>query len=406
VISHDREFLDNVSTHTLHLHEGKAKLYAGDYTSFERQRAEHLRQQQIAHEKEQAERAHLQSLHRPLQGQGEQGQAGAVADEAAGQAGRHRGGARRARLHITVPRAAEAAEFADCRCNMSMPATARRTILHNVNFGLEAGDRIGLLGPNGAGKSTLVKTLVGELAPLDRRAQGAPGPAHRLLRPAHGGIAGGRHYADRPPAQHRAGRGQPGIPRFPRPLEVPRRPRVRGGRHLLRRREGAPGAGPDRVDRRPNVLLLDEPTNHLDLDMREALAEALSDFGGAIVLVSHDRHLIGLVCDSTGAWPTAWSRPFDGDLDDYAAWLRSRPASCGADGQVHRQLTAPQFRLAGGGWYETDFKKDGDKKRNLAGEGGEGAKPASESKSDAKPAAAPAAKGEPAKPAGGATPAG
>ena len=80
--------------------------------------------------------------------------------------------------------------------------------------------------------------------------------------------------------------------------------------------------------------------------------------------------------------------------------------SCGADGQVHRQLTAPQFRLAGGGWYETDFKKDGDKKRNLAGGGGEGAKPASESKSDAKPAAAPAAKGEPAKPAGGATPAG
>ena len=80
--------------------------------------------------------------------------------------------------------------------------------------------------------------------------------------------------------------------------------------------------------------------------------------------------------------------------------------SCGADGQVHRQLTAPQFRLAGGGWYETDFKKDGDKKRNLAGEGGEGAKPASESKSDAKPAAAPAAKGEPAKPAGGAPPAG
>ena len=80
--------------------------------------------------------------------------------------------------------------------------------------------------------------------------------------------------------------------------------------------------------------------------------------------------------------------------------------SCGADGQVHRQLTAPQFRLAGGGWYETDFKKDGDKKRNLAGEGGEGAKPAVESKPEAKPAATPVAKPEPAKPAGGSTPAG
>lgn len=84
----------------------------------------------------------------------------------------------------------------------------------------------------------------------------------------------------------------------------------------------------------------------------------------------------------------------------------TRCPSCGADGRVHRQLTAPQFRLAGGGWYETDFKKDNDKKRNLAGEGGEGAKPGSESKSDATPAAAPAAKAEPAKPAGGATPAG
>ena len=79
--------------------------------------------------------------------------------------------------------------------------------------------------------------------------------------------------------------------------------------------------------------------------------------------------------------------------------------ACGATGAVHRQLTAPQFRLSGGGWYETDFKKDGDRKRNLAGEGGEGAKPASETKSDAKPAAAPATKAEPAKPAGGATPA-
>ena len=79
--------------------------------------------------------------------------------------------------------------------------------------------------------------------------------------------------------------------------------------------------------RRPNVMLLDEPTNHLDLDMREALAEALSDFDGAIVMVSHDRHLIGLVCDEY--WRVAGGKvePFDGDLDEYAAWLRSRPGS-------------------------------------------------------------------------------
>ena len=79
--------------------------------------------------------------------------------------------------------------------------------------------------------------------------------------------------------------------------------------------------------RRPNVLLLDEPTNHLDLDMREALAEALSDFDGAIVLVSHDRHLIGLVCDNYWRVADGKVEPFDGDLDEYAAWLRTRAPS-------------------------------------------------------------------------------
>ncbi|HEY4556015.1 MAG TPA: ABC transporter ATP-binding protein, partial [Lysobacter sp.] len=79
--------------------------------------------------------------------------------------------------------------------------------------------------------------------------------------------------------------------------------------------------------RQPNVLLLDEPTNHLDLDMREALAEALSDFEGAIVLVSHDRHLIGLVCDTFWRVADGVAKPFDGDLDEYASWLRTRDSS-------------------------------------------------------------------------------
>ena len=79
--------------------------------------------------------------------------------------------------------------------------------------------------------------------------------------------------------------------------------------------------------RKPNVLLLDEPTNHLDLDMREALAEALSDFDGAIVLVSHDRHLIGLVCDTFWRVADGQALPFDGDLDEYASWLRTRDSS-------------------------------------------------------------------------------
>jgi ATP-binding cassette subfamily F protein 3 len=93
--------------------------------------------------------------------------------------------------------------------------------------------------------------------------------------------------------------------------------------------------------RQPNVLLLDEPTNHLDLDMREALAEALSDFDGAIVLVSHDRHLIGLVCDKFVRVANGRVEEFDGDLDEYAAWLRSRPGSEPAKAAKEKAAAAP-----------------------------------------------------------------
>jgi ATP-binding cassette subfamily F protein 3 len=94
---------------------------------------------------------------------------------------------------------------------------------------------------------------------------------------------------------------------------------------------------------KPNVLLLDEPTNHLDLDMREALAEALSDFDGAIVLVSHDRHLIGLVCDKFVRVADGKVEPFDGDLDEYAAWLRSRSSEPKpkADAKAAKPATKP-----------------------------------------------------------------
>jgi ATP-binding cassette subfamily F protein 3 len=94
--------------------------------------------------------------------------------------------------------------------------------------------------------------------------------------------------------------------------------------------------------RQPNVLLLDEPSNHLDLDMREALAEALSDFDGAIVLVSHDRHMIGLVCDSFVRVAGGKVEPFDGDLDAYAAWLRSRPGSESGKGDKPAPTPAQQ----------------------------------------------------------------
>src|SRR5690606_31788142 len=158
----DREFLDGVCTHTLHLADGKARLYTGDYTAFERQRAEHLRQQQINHEKMQAERAHLQSFidrfkakaSKAKQAQSRVKRLAKLADTEAVRAERN------FRINFAEPLKLP---FSLIRLNHVHAGYGDTTILYDVGFGLEAGDRVGLLGPNGAGKSTLVKTLVGEL---------------------------------------------------------------------------------------------------------------------------------------------------------------------------------------------------------------------------------------------------
>jgi ATP-binding cassette subfamily F protein 3 len=322
LISHDREFLDGVTTHTLHLNEGKAKLYTGDYTAFERQRAEHLRLQQINHEKVQAERAHLQSFIDRFK---------AKASKAKQAQSRVK---RLAKLADTEAVRAERAIHLNFAEPVKLPHSLIRlnhvdagyppvTILHDVGFGLEAGDRVGLLGPNGAGKSTLVKTLVGELPLITGERVAHPDLkigyfAQHTVESLHAGQSPLWHLREIDPnVGEQQLRGFLGTWNFV-------------GDRAFENVDGFSGGERARLAlaliayRKPNVLLLDEPTNHLDLDMREALAEALSDFEGAIVMVSHDRHLIGLVCETF--WRVADGRvdPFDGDLDEYAAWLRAR----------------------------------------------------------------------------------
>ncbi|WP_434027451.1 ribosomal protection-like ABC-F family protein [[Pseudomonas] boreopolis] len=358
LISHDREFLDNVATHTLHLHGGSAKLYVGGYTDFERQRAEQLRQQQIAHEKEQAERAHLQSFidrFKAKASKAKQAQsrmkrleklAGTEAVRAerefriefappnklphslirlnhvrAGYPGQDSG----FRIGDSEKRDSSAVALADSQSPIPNPVV----VLDDVGFGLEAGDRIGLLGPNGAGKTTLVRTLVGELAPLAGERSAHPDLrigyfAQHTVESLHEGQSPIDHFREiSPDAPTQSFRDFLGKWNFP-------------GDRAFEPVDGFSGGERARLAlaliawQQPNVLLLDEPTNHLDLEMREALAEALSDFDGAIVMVSHDRHLIGLVCDTYWRVADGVVEPFAGDLDAYAAWLRARPGAQGA----------------------------------------------------------------------------
>jgi ATP-binding cassette subfamily F protein 3 len=330
IISHDREFLDGVITHTMHLHDGRARLYTGNYSAFERLRAEQLRQQQISHEREMAERAHLQSFidrfkakaSKAKQAQSRMKRLEKLSGTEAVRADRSFS------FQFAKPdRLPESMiQLEDIVAGYPGDDGSVNVVLNDVRFSLESGDRIGLLGPNGAGKSTLVKTLVGELeplagerkvhkdlkigyfaqhtveslregtSPLDHLQAKAPGVANQVMRDFLGtwNFAGDRAFES-----------------------------VDGFSGGERARLALALIAWDK----PNLLLLDEPTNHLDLDMREALADALADFDGALVLVSHDRHLLGMVCDNFWRVADGVVEPFDGDLDDYAKWLRSRGAA-------------------------------------------------------------------------------
>ena len=349
IISHDREFLDGVITHTLHLNDGKAKLYTGNYSAFERLRAEQLRQQQISHEREQAERAHLQSF----------------VDRFKAKASKAKQA--QSRMKRLEKLAGTEAVRAERPFSFQFPAPGRlpdsmlqleditagyadaegdgvNIILRDVRFSLEAGERIGLLGPNGAGKSTLVKTLVGELEPISGERK-----AHKDLKIGYfaqhtveslrAGTSPLDHLQDKAPgAATQAMRDFLGTWNF-------------AGERAFESVDGFSGGERARLALaliawdKPNLLLLDEPTNHLDLDMREALADALADFDGALVLVSHDRHLLGMVCDSFWRVADGDVESFDGDLDDYAKWLRTRGTTSKKAAKASAAAAKPVVRV-------------------------------------------------------------
>lgn len=199
-------------------------------------------------------------------------------------------------------------------------------LLTGAELSVLTGERVCLVGRNGSGKSTLLRIAAGAVTPDRGSVFVQPGASLRYLpqEPDFGDAATTLAYVESglgpDDGSHQARQllERLGLDGSEDPAHLS------GGE--ARRAALARALAPD-----PDILLLDEPTNHLDLEMREALAEALSDFEGAIVLVSHDRHLTGLVCDTFWRVADGKVEAFDGDLDDYAAWLRSRGSSSGSE---------------------------------------------------------------------------
>ncbi|TSA13797.1 MAG: ATP-binding cassette domain-containing protein [Betaproteobacteria bacterium] len=326
-ISHDRDFLDGTVGHILAIEQCKAKLYTGNYSAFEVQRAMQLAQQQSAYLKQQREIAHLHSYVERFR---------AKATKARQAQSRLKALARMEVIspaHVDTPfdfRMREPLAGPDPLLTLEDAAAGYdgRAVLAGIKLSIAAGGRIGLLGRNGAGKSTLIKLLSGTLAPLQGTRQEGKGLAigyfaqHQIevLRP------------DESPLRH--------LMRLdPRTREQELRDFLGGFdfRGDMALEPIAPFSGGEKarlalallVWQRPNLLLLDEPTNHLDLEMRHALTLALQEYEGAIVLVSHDRHLLRTTAANLWLVANGAVQPFDGDLDDYRDWLRQREAGAG-----------------------------------------------------------------------------
>lgn len=322
LISHDREFLDAICTQIAHIEQARLTLYGGNYSTFEITRAEKLAQQQSAYEKQKREREHMQRYVDRFRAQAtkaRQAQSRLKALE---------------RMEVIAPAHVDSPFSFSFRDPEKMPdrllnlsevsvGYGDKTIIANVRLQILPGERMGLIGPNGAGKSTLIKFLAGHLPAQAGECWQAQDlkvgyfAQHQLE----------QLKIDQSPLQHL------------RALDKQAREQdlrnYLGGFafHGERVDEAvAPFSGGEKarlalallIYQRPNLLLLDEPTNHLDLDMRLALSMALQAFNGAMVIVSHDRHMLKTVTDQLILVDSGKATEFEGDLDDYAIWLQNR----------------------------------------------------------------------------------
>ena len=320
LISHDRDFLDKITTYIGHIEQSGLTLYKGNYTSFEIRRAEKLANQQSAYEKQQREVAHMQSFITRFK---------AKATKARQAQSRIKALERMeliAQANVDSPfdfAFKQPDKLPDMLLKLEQAAAGYdgKRLLDNLDLLITAGDRIGFLGHNGAGKSTLIKLLAGELSLMDGERIDAKDLKIGYF------------------AQHQLEQ----LDLEASPLLHLQRLDPRATESVLRNFLGgfafvgdvatspvAPMSGGEKarlvlailVYQKPNLLLLDEPTNHLDLDMRHALSVALQDYVGAMVIVSHDRHLLRTVTDTLLLVDAGKVAPFDGDLEDYRQWVK------------------------------------------------------------------------------------
>ena len=340
IISHDRELLDHSVDYILHLTDGKLEIYTGGFSDFERLRAEKLRLQEATRVKIDAKRAHMQSF----------------VDRFRAKASKARQAQSRmkmiAKLESTAPVVEEhVAPFLLPSPEKPLPPPLIRLegasvgydgvpLLRSLNLRLDLDDRIGLLGVNGSGKSTFARMIAGDLPTLG-------GQFHRDRRMKVAWFH--QHQIEAMDAQDT-------------PLAIIRRAMPDATEAQRRSRLARFGMTYEKVDTkveslsggerarlllniiamdRPHLLILDEPTNHLDIDSRRALTEALNEYEGAVILITHDRSLMELVADRLWLVAEGHVKPFNGDMDDYAKFVLDRARSAARNPQKVAAATAP-----------------------------------------------------------------
>ncbi len=329
IVSHDRDFLDKVVRACLQIEDGTIKRYAGGYSDFERQRS--ARQLQLQREQQSVadRREHLESFIRRFRAQANR--------------------ARQVQSRLrTLERMAEVAAIRDVRgIDISLPPVgdcpelllmaeslaagyANNRVVQLEKLQVNRGDRIGILGRNGAGKTTLIRTLVGDLTPIQGDVQRS-----RALRVGYFAQQGVESLRDEESPLDHLQRQQPD--------EREQVLRDYLGRFGFRGDDAVRTVGPMSggekarlllallIWRKPQMLVLDEPTNHLDAQTRDALADALAEYDGALLLVSHDRYLLRASVDRLLIADAGELHEYDGDLDDYHEWTARRDRSLPSD---------------------------------------------------------------------------